>query len=305
MDQLHATLHKASRSVSMDPHLRAGFRRTLEAVTATSAPVPAFRMPKALAWSFAVMALAIGGAGVTYASTQAVPGDALYAMKVRVVEPTETALAFSAEAKADVAVAHVERRFREAATLSAEGRLEAHDERLAARVATDIAVAEASPSGRERVEALAVAYGPTLRLHGFVRGKFAAAVRLGDMRDNVPDGLAAATARQQLAIASERSSEAASIAPGNAAVSLRLQEADRLSAAASAELESGSLDDALELSGVAAKVATEAQLFATLATSSEEVASSTATTSTSTASTTAQATTTVEAEDSFLMRFFR
>ncbi len=33
MDKLHATLHKASQSVQLDPHVRDGFRRTLAAAT--------------------------------------------------------------------------------------------------------------------------------------------------------------------------------------------------------------------------------------------------------------------------------
>ena len=321
MDELHATLHKASRAVTMDPHLKAGFRRTLEAMTddvGVVAQPASFRVPRALAWALAAVIAATSGATVTFASSKAVPGDALYAVKVNALEPAERALAFSSEAKADVAVTHLERRFREAAELAAAGTLEDHDDQLAELAARDVAVVDNDdqPVARARFEALASAYGPAL-----VRGKarFAAAVRIDHADEAVPDDLAQATAKQQLAIAQQKR-EGTSRTTGIAAVAKKLDASDRLSRAANEELGKGSFQEALELSGAAAKMATEAQLFATFVTdASTTTASTTSSTVTSPSSTEATTTTSIapsasstasttpgtEPEDGFFRKLFR
>lgn len=286
MDKLHSTIRQASRAVRLDPQVKAGFRRTLAALTDSPAAVPAgSRLPRALAWALAAFVVASTGATATYASTRALPGDALYGMKVGVVEPAESALAFSADAKADVAVAHLERRFQEAAALSAEGTLDQHDAGLATLAERDVAVVERDdqPVARARLEALAATYGPRIRLTNVATSRFAAAVRL-DAEDEVPvpDYVAKAAAQQQLIIAEEKGNAAKqSAAASSAAVSFRLKTAGRLSQEAADQLTKGSYQAALKLSGAAAQAALEAQLFAGLSSST----TSTPPTTTSTTST--------------------
>lgn len=65
----------------------------------------------------------VGGTGVSYASTSALPGDRLYSVKVNVTERIEERLAVSPESKVNVQSAHVERRLNEAQRLVQENRL--------------------------------------------------------------------------------------------------------------------------------------------------------------------------------------
>ncbi len=71
-----------------------------------------------------VIALILGG-GVSIASEQALPGDALYAVKVGVNENIQTFFAFSTAARADLETKLAARRLEEAEKLAAEGKLDA------------------------------------------------------------------------------------------------------------------------------------------------------------------------------------
>lgn len=267
MDHIHATLKKASEEVSLDPHLKDGFRRTLEVMTASSVPqAAARRMSRSLSWALAAVIVATSGATVTYASTKSVPGDVLYSTKVKALEPLESALALTPEAKADVAVAHLERRFQEAAALSAAGTLDEHDDELAALASSDVSTVEGEdqPVARARFEALAANYAPVISRRKEGRGKFAEAVRLGDLKDVVSDHVAEITAREQLAIAQSQRDSAEGNNSDDVAVIARLKASHRLTEDANAELQKGSFRAALELSGAAAKIATEARIFSTL-----------------------------------------
>lgn len=267
MDQLHATLKKASEAVTLDPHLKDGFRRTLEVMTASSVPqAAARRMSRSLSWALAAVIVATSGATVTYASTKSVPGDVLYSTKIKALEPLESALALTPEAKADVAVAHLERRFQEAAALSAAGTFDEHDEQLAALSASDVATVEAEdqPVARARFEALAANYAPVISRRREGRGKFVEAVRIGELKDVVSDHVAEVTAREQLAIAQSQRDTAESNNSVDVVVLARLKASQRLTDDANAELQKGSFRAALELSGAAAKIATEARIFSTL-----------------------------------------
>lgn len=288
MDKIHATIHKASRSVVLDPHTKAGFRRTLEAMTAApELEASRARLPRALAWALAAVVIASTGATATYASTHALPGEALYGVKVKVLEPAETALAFSAEAKADVAVAHLERRFQEAAVLSASGKLDDHDEELAVMAEKDIAAVDRDdqPVARARFQALASVYRPNLKFRDEKRSRFALAVRLADAAELVADDIAQAKAEQQLSIALAKGEEARK-GTDSAVVALRLKNAARLAEAARLDLDRGSYQTALRLSGAAAAAATEAQVFSSIG--------STTTTSTTVTNTTSTTTTTIQ-----------
>lgn len=292
MDPIHAKIHKASREVKMDPQLRDGFRRTLAVMAGGHvAPTPArfFSLPRSFAWASAAVLVAVSGASVTLASTRSIPGDPLYPAKVSILEPVERALAFSDEARGEVAVSHLERRFREAAELSAAGTYDEHDETLAALAKRDRDVLDddRQVAARAKFESMAAAYAPVLRAKGSQRFAFAAAVRLGSFDDEqISDELREAAAREQIARV-KRSREAAS----SARFQERMREADRLAAAAEAELGRRSFKSALELSGEAAQIASEAELFASLsATSSTSTAATSSTSTASTSSSTASST---------------
>jgi len=72
-----------------------------------------------------VVVLFVTSSGISYAAQGALPGDALYAVKVRVNEPVLGALALSSSQKAEWAMRVAGERLKEAATLSAAGRLTA------------------------------------------------------------------------------------------------------------------------------------------------------------------------------------
>lgn len=74
--------------------------------------------------ALALLFLVIFSGGISYAAESALPGDALYAVKTKVNEPLQVALASSPEAKANVQMQLAERRIEEAATLAADGRLD-------------------------------------------------------------------------------------------------------------------------------------------------------------------------------------
>jgi hypothetical protein len=69
-----------------------------------------------------MIAVIIGGSAV-YASEGSLPGDLLYPIKTKVVEPIEIALAPTSEAKAEIETKFAERRLMEAETLDQVGKL--------------------------------------------------------------------------------------------------------------------------------------------------------------------------------------
>jgi hypothetical protein len=73
--------------------------------------------------AMAALLVVVLGGGTVYASQAALPGDALYTVKVSVAEPVRAALAFSDEAKLSVHTEIAEERLEEAQALAAEGRL--------------------------------------------------------------------------------------------------------------------------------------------------------------------------------------
>lgn len=62
--------------------------------------------------------LIVGGGGISYASYDSLPGDALYSVKINVTENIEERLAFGTEAKVQIQTEKVERRLNEAQTLA-------------------------------------------------------------------------------------------------------------------------------------------------------------------------------------------
>lgn len=98
-----------------------------------------------------ILALILGGGGVSFAAENALPGDVLYPVKVKVNEEVVAALAFSPEAKVNWEARRLERRLEEAEHLAEKGelkaevreRIEENFERHAGRVRVRIAEFEA------------------------------------------------------------------------------------------------------------------------------------------------------------------
>jgi len=119
------------------------------------APAPAaralsrfqFRIYSALA---AVLVLIVGVGGTAYASEDALPGDALYSVKVNISEPIQTALVPSEKGKAAWHAILAERRLEEAAQLAAKGTLTPDtQEELAANFNEQV---DASDENADRLE---------------------------------------------------------------------------------------------------------------------------------------------------------
>lgn len=107
-----------------------------------------------------VIIILLGG-GASVAAEKAVPGDALYPVKVSVNEEVRSALSFSAEAKARFEARRAERRLEEAEKLSLEGRLNAETRaEIASRFEEHAEAFEehaAKVEGEQRAEAVAEA----------------------------------------------------------------------------------------------------------------------------------------------------
>ncbi|MDB5188104.1 MAG: hypothetical protein JWO50_624 [Candidatus Kaiserbacteria bacterium] len=82
--------------------------------------MPQFAIPAAL-----VLLLTVVGSGTTYAAEMALPGDALYKVKINVVENIKVALAVGPKAKEQVHTQLAAERLDEARVLASEGRLDA------------------------------------------------------------------------------------------------------------------------------------------------------------------------------------
>lgn len=77
-----------------------------------------------------IITIVAGGAGVSYAASNALPGDKLYNIKVNVNEKIEDGLAFTPEAKITVQSKKVERRLEEAQVLAKEKRLSTDNKKI-------------------------------------------------------------------------------------------------------------------------------------------------------------------------------
>lgn len=81
-----------------------------------------------------LIALLVGGSTLTYASEKALPGDALYTIKVNVKEVIEEKLATTTEAKAQYQVKRIQKRFEEIETLESTGELTPEKEAIVEKV---------------------------------------------------------------------------------------------------------------------------------------------------------------------------
>lgn len=136
---------KRLKSQQLSADERASMRSAISArIAASTAAAPRIPSPYAgffttLLWQrssafVAVLAVLVAGTGgAAFASEDALPGEAMYAVKVKVAEPFSSLVAITPSAKATVATTRAERRLKEAEVLAARGEL---DEATAVELAT-------------------------------------------------------------------------------------------------------------------------------------------------------------------------
>lgn len=105
-----------------------------------------------------ILAMMFVGTGVTYAAEDAVPGDALYPVKVHVNENIGNAFAFSEERKAKWEARLAERRLEEAEKLAAKGELDQE-----VRQFLEERFTEHANKVSERIEKLGERFGPEIK----------------------------------------------------------------------------------------------------------------------------------------------
>ena len=136
-DKFHTYLKNAGDEVTLSQSERAQMRGVLNAYIEMKPVRPVSNVSRARGWGGAwlfsprpfatalVLVLFVTSTGISYAAQSALPGDALYSVKVNVNEPIAGALARTNSAKAEWAMSVAGERLKEAATLAAQGRLSA------------------------------------------------------------------------------------------------------------------------------------------------------------------------------------
>lgn len=143
--------------------------------------IAAFIFRRRLAPAILILAL-FAGAGVSYAAEGALPGDALYPVKVSVNEEVRGAFAVSLEARVGWQTRRVERRLEEAVALAASGHITPEASAALARnldiQATEAAYAISELEQKEPDEALAAGsnFDATLIAHGDILDELGRAV---------------------------------------------------------------------------------------------------------------------------------
>ena len=198
---------------------------------------------------FALLLVAVSMGGVAYASNDALPGDRLYAVKTKVVEPVESALLRDPRSQATWNAILAERRLAEAAALAAEGTL---DEATRAELESSFAVhADRSRSKAEEVRAkgdVAVA----LAMHSDLEARLSAHADLfsyiADEKRPEARKLLARIAEKRDSIAAERQAAEAEVAMrtlayGTSDIDAAVEATDKVAKSASVEgAASGSID---------------------------------------------------------------
>lgn len=156
---------------------------------------------------------ALAGGGVSAVAESALPGDALYAVKVSVNEEVRAAFTFSAESKANWEARRAERRLEEAEKLSVENRLsadarakvEANFKAFADRVHARIADFEAKENFRAAAD-VSSNFETSLNAHGEVLLRLAAEEK--DEKEKEELGAVAAKVRTAATAATKARGEA-------------------------------------------------------------------------------------------------
>ena len=187
-----------------------------------------------------IVALFASTGGISYAAEGALPGDILYSVKTRVNEPVAGALAVSTSAKTAWAMNVAGTRIKEAATLAAQGRLDATtQEKLQASFeahaqAASNAIAEEASSSPETSAETAVSFEAQLSEYEHVLTQVGTArdIGVGTLASSVGSArerVAAVRARAQTDIAASTARD------GSVAVS-RMRDAAKKQLDASAKL---------------------------------------------------------------------
>ncbi len=87
-----------------------------------------FKQRQLVALALAIVLVFCGAGGTAYASSNSLPGDLLYPVKINIYEKLETAFARGTEAKTRVSVKHAVTRIDEVEKLAVEGRIDKSDE---------------------------------------------------------------------------------------------------------------------------------------------------------------------------------
>lgn len=131
--------------IALSPAEKAQIRHALiEAMAEAESPawwsLPLRRLTSITA---ALLIVTVTGTGVSFAAEDAMPGDLLYPVKIRVNEEVRMRLARTPEAKAKVAAVHAERRMHEAEVLASNGSLKPETAgMLAAEIQTNVQTVE-------------------------------------------------------------------------------------------------------------------------------------------------------------------
>jgi hypothetical protein len=136
MKKLSHHIHTAAHEVHLSEAERVRMRNTLTAYMAMKPVRSAHTTYRALSFLEIVFsprlvtlvligAILSSSAGVSYAAESALPGDTLYSVKTRIIEPVRGALAATPSAKRAWAIQVADERAKEAATLAAENKLDA------------------------------------------------------------------------------------------------------------------------------------------------------------------------------------
>ncbi len=120
--QLHTEAEQIRLSVSEKQSMRSSLHAAMGMPIASPYRISLFA-PRIMMPLFLLL-LVVGG-GTAYAAQGSLPGNPLYAIKIHVNEPVQTALAFSPQAKAQINAQLAERRLQEAEILAQQGKLDA------------------------------------------------------------------------------------------------------------------------------------------------------------------------------------
>jgi hypothetical protein len=127
MHNLYKKLNTESDHIKLTPDEKSAMRAAIfGAPKAAPSPFIFFASHRFLtALAALVLVVLAGGSTAVYAAQGALPGQPLYALKTKVLEPVEVALAPTSAAKARVETQIATRRVAEAQTLAAQGKLDA------------------------------------------------------------------------------------------------------------------------------------------------------------------------------------
>lgn len=302
------TIFAPLRSVQLSDTTKAHMRAELSAYADLHAVTPrvvAMRSPFSywapLSRAFAALLLMVGVVGGSaYASSDALPGEPLYSIKLHISEPVQTALIPTKEGKASWHAVLAERRLEEATKLAVAGKLDASiegtiTENFALQVERSLAVSnEIRESGNAKV-ALMVRSDLEARItaHEEIVERVASHIALkGDETSGVARLLASVGERRE-SIASARVEDEVVLARADIKASARIPEVVEVSSRAAVMMSDSVPDEAInnaresreqEVSAILMKHATFLSELSTVP------ASTTAsTTATSTATTTLEA----------------